>query len=207
MNAPSRRRYYAHPAAWPEDTLLDACGQSQGRSSGPGGQHRNKVSTQVTLIHKATGISAQAGERRSMIENRSVALRRLRLALATLHRINVPDGEIGSALFQERRTKIKHQPAAKEKQDPVFASLGIDVNEHSASTPRYGLSISPRHKEYPALLAELMDVLAATGWIPKDAAVRLEISASQLLRVIRNHPPALAHVNMQRESRTLRPLK
>jgi RF-1 domain len=52
------------------------------RSSGPGGQHRNKVETGVRLRHRATGVSAAASERRSQMENRKRALRRLRQAIA-----------------------------------------------------------------------------------------------------------------------------
>lgn len=199
--------FYPHPAAWPDTKLLEACGQSQGRSSGPGGQHRNKVSTQITLLHKETGISAQAGERRSMIENKSVALRRLRLALATEHRVGVPDGEIGSKLFRERRTKLKAQQSPKQEADPVFESLGIELHSPTTAEPRYGISISPKHRDYPALLAELMDLLAAMHWKPKDAAIRLQVSASQLVRVIRHHPPALSLVNKERESQGMRALK
>jgi hypothetical protein len=197
---------YHHPAAWPDEVLLEACEQAHGRSSGPGGQHRNKVSTLVTLVHSATGVSAQAGERRSMIENRGVALRRLRLALATEHREGVPDGPIGSALLRSRRTKLKRQRSKSPVKDPVFESLGISLNER-AEPPRYGLTISPKHHDYPALLAEVMDVLGTSSWKPKDAAVRLNVSASQLVRLVRHHPAALARVNQEREAAGLRSLK
>jgi len=198
--------HYRHPAAWPDELLLDACEKAQGRSSGPGGQHRNKVSTQVTLTHAATGLHAQAGERRSMIENRGVALRRLRLVLATEHREGVPDGPVGSELLRSRRTRAKRQASAPGKPDPVFESLGVTLNE-PAEAPRYALTISEKHRDYPAILAEVMDVVAVSGWQPRAAAVRLEVSASQILRVIKHHPPALARVNAEREKLGLRALR
>jgi len=52
------------------------------RVSGPGGQHRNKVSSGVRLTHGLTGLSVTATERRSQHENRAVALSRMREAIA-----------------------------------------------------------------------------------------------------------------------------
>lgn len=47
------------------------------RSSGPGGQHVNKVSTQVTIRHVPTGLSVTVSESRSQAMNRKLALERL----------------------------------------------------------------------------------------------------------------------------------
>lgn len=47
------------------------------RSSGPGGQHVNKVSTAATLKHIPTGISVTASDSRSQSMNRLLALDRL----------------------------------------------------------------------------------------------------------------------------------
>ena len=78
-----------HPAALPIDDLLRQVQQRVTKRSGPGGQHRNKVQTAVVLVHEPTGVSAEASERRSQQENRTVAIRRLRLALALAHRSRV----------------------------------------------------------------------------------------------------------------------
>jgi len=91
-----------HPCTLDEDELLAQCTLARGRSSGPGGQHRNKVQTQVTLTHKPTDISARAGERRSGAENKRVALKRLRLNLAIEYRCPVSDGDTPSALWKSR---------------------------------------------------------------------------------------------------------
>lgn len=91
-----------HPASIDEDDLRTQCRLTRGRTTGPGGQHRNKVATQVTLTHTPTGLSAQAGERRSPAENERVAMRRLRVVLAVSCRAPVPLGEIGSSLWRSR---------------------------------------------------------------------------------------------------------
>lgn len=75
-----------HPAALDPADLLKQVSETRTRRSGPGGQHRNKVETAVILVHRPTGISTEASERRSQGENRQVALKRLRLKLAVEHR-------------------------------------------------------------------------------------------------------------------------
>ena len=47
------------------------------RSSGPGGQHVNKVSTAVTLRHRPTGVAVTVQDSRSQSMNRQLAWTRL----------------------------------------------------------------------------------------------------------------------------------
>lgn len=165
-----------HPAAMTEDDLLKQCTIGKGRSSGPGGQHRNKVETKVTLTHEPTGLSAHASERRSAEENRRVALRRLRLVLATEVRHGVPLGDARSELWKSRCSGGR-------------------------------IACNPEHRDYPAMLAEALDMLDACGGDVKKASLRLDCSASQLIKLIKDHPPALERVNRDRAAKGQHGLK
>ena len=64
--------------------LLAECDESFYVGGGPGGQHRNKTETAVRLVHRPTGLTVTATERRSQLQNRGAALERLREKLAPL---------------------------------------------------------------------------------------------------------------------------
>lgn len=166
-----------HPARLPSAELFAQCRMTRGKSSGPGGQHRNKVASKVTLEHVPTGIIAQAGEARRGEENRVVALRRLRLELAVMVRVAVPRGEIRSELWK-RRCDAKGRVVC-----------------------------SPRHEDFPSLLAEALDVIAACDWDEKRASLRLCCTVSQLIKLVKDHPAALEHWNAERAERGEHALK
>jgi hypothetical protein len=66
---------------------------------------------------------------------------------------------------------------------------------------------NPAHRDYPALLAEALDMIAASNLDPRKAAIRLECTPSQLIRLVKDHPPAMAWWNRQRAARRAHPLK
>ena len=63
--------------------LLQHCEYESYRTTGPGGQHRNKVETAVRLkLKNFPQIAASATERRSQFENKVSAIKRLRIQIA-----------------------------------------------------------------------------------------------------------------------------
>lgn len=163
-----------HPAALPIDVLRAQCDETRTRRRGPGGQHRNTTETAVVLLHRPTGITAEAAERRSQAENRSMAYRRLRLTLA-----------------------IGHRSPAAAYASPLWAARVLQGR----------IVIAATHDDYPALVAEALDQLAATGWEPTAAAARLQVSPSQLLRMLRMRASAWTCLGRHRAAAGLRPLK
>ena len=91
-----------HPAASTPERLWAECYVRRLRRSGPGGQHRNKVETAISLHHAPTGVRAEASERRSQAQNRTLALFRLRVNLALEVRRSCSPDCAPSPLWQSR---------------------------------------------------------------------------------------------------------
>lgn len=115
----------AHPACLPEAELLASVEEQRSRGTGPGGQRRNKVQTQVRLCHRPSGLAAQAGERRSLEQNRKAAVFRLRMALAL--QLRVPPGPGPSQLWR-RRTGGPSLSVSQDHDDvPALLAEALDV--------------------------------------------------------------------------------
>ena len=166
-----------HPAQLPIDELLAACKIAMLRRGGPGGQHRNKVETAVSIEHLPTGISAEASERRSQADNRRVALHRLRLALAINFRIELTEEtNVPSLLWASRRQGSR-------------------------------ISVSTEHDDFPALLSELLDHLNHVQFDLSSSSIHFSVTASQLVSLLRSYAPAWVALNSERAKRGLGKLK
>lgn len=86
------------------------------RSSGKGGQHVNKTESAVRITHISTGIVANAGEERSQLLNKKLALARLTQELEK--RKSAARGEIKKQL-RERHDLL-------ERGNPVMTFAGPD---------------------------------------------------------------------------------
>ncbi len=87
--------------------------ESFARSSGPGGQHVNKVSTAVTLKHRPSGVSLTVQDSRSQARNRALALERLLDALERQR--EEKRAAARAAASQQRRRNSPRPPRLKRK--------------------------------------------------------------------------------------------
>ena len=90
--------------------------ESFARSSGPGGQHVNKVSTAVTLRHLPSGISVTVQDSRSQAVNRKLARERLLDA-------------IESAREEQRIAEVAKREKERRRKSPRPAALKRKILE------------------------------------------------------------------------------
>ena len=89
-------------------------------ASGPGGQHRNKVETGVRLVHRPSGITVTALERRSQHANREVAFERMAERLQKMQEVVVPRKPTRPTLASRtRRLQGKRLVSLRKKQRSV----------------------------------------------------------------------------------------
>jgi protein subunit release factor B len=77
------------------------------RSSGPGGQHVNKVSTAVTLRHTPTGVAVTVQDTRSQAMNRQLAWERL---LDAIERTRADAKAAAKAAREKKRRQNAKRP-------------------------------------------------------------------------------------------------
>lgn len=161
-----------------DEELLRQCSVDTFRSSGPGGQKRNKTSSGVRLRHHPTGVSVTATEDRSQHVNKARAVRRLREAIA----LSV-------------RTKFDFEGFAPSE------SLASCISGDGR------IVVGRRDVRYAAATAEILDVLAATGSRVGEAARCLGVSTGQLVGFLERDAKLMACVNRMRVEAGVKPLR
>jgi protein subunit release factor B len=118
----SSERIGAHapaPSRHPNDDDLERlereCDVTAYRSSGPGGQKKNKTESSVRVRHRPSGLVRVATESRSQWRNRRAALERLWKALAERRRVKKPRVPTapGRAAVERRLTEKRLSAARK----------------------------------------------------------------------------------------------
>jgi len=178
----SRDTYLAQP----DEKLLAECTVETYRSSGPGGQHRNKRDSAVRLTHRPTGVVATATERRSQHENRHRALARLRRAIALRVREAVVLGGMPTPPLRGHASPqgTDHaQPTTGWACHPPLAPISGALRTALADPgwPR----ISQKSDAYLPAAAQVLDFLEAMEGKTSDVAASLGTSTASLVKFLR----------------------
>ncbi|MBN1943642.1 MAG: peptide chain release factor-like protein [Phycisphaerae bacterium] len=167
-----------------EEQLLAGCDVHIYKASGPGGQHRNKVSSAVRLRHKATGISAVANDSRSQHDNRRLAILRLRMNLSLQLRRPCPTDESLPAVVAE----CLHRP----KKPTSEAGLQLQIGRKDA--------------RFWPVAAYLLDWLAEAQGRLAPVAARLGVSTGNVTSVLKSDRHLLAAAQALRREHSQRPI-
>ncbi len=138
-----------------DEELLKECEWRAHRTSGPGGQKRNKTHSAIQIIHLPTGESASASESRMQGENRTHALKRLRHTMV-LH--------LRSDVDQETYlppTEVKEQIGNKGK-----------------------LRVNPENEKYLAIIATMLDLMVYYKGQVSVSAEKLGITTTNFINVL-----------------------
>ena len=169
-----------------------------GREIHPAGLDAEQLLRQCDV--RRTRRSGPGGQHRNKVET----------AVVIAHRVTGIRGEAS-----ERRSQPENLRAAIRR-----LRLNLALGVRHAVDPRRSpsalwqrrcpggrMSVSPKHADFPALLAEALDAVFSQGADVTAAADRLGCTRSQLVKLLRTEPRALGLLNEQRAALGLRPLR
>ena len=137
----------------------------------------------MRLYHLPSGIQAMGTERRSQLENKKMALFRLRLKLA-----------------MELRSPYRDE-------DFVAPADFLPSEAWSQRVRKGRITVSATHLDFPGLLAEVLDRLQVDQDEVEITAAAFRVSKTQLIRFLALEPHALHALNERRKTRGQRPLR
>lgn len=172
-----------------DEQLLAQCTMQAYKASGPGGQHRNKVSSAVRLVHEPTGVTAHGNESRSQHDNKRVALKRLRMHLAT-----------------ELRRPVDQATVSPDTAPEVVRSCMFEVRGGPSKGKRK-LDVGRKDRRFWAVAQYLLDVLTADEARLGDTAKRLGISTGNLVSVLKTDRHLWAATQQLRQKFGQKPLQ
>ncbi|MBX3437783.1 MAG: peptide chain release factor-like protein [Planctomycetaceae bacterium] len=112
-----------------------------------------------------------------------------------------------TAMASERRSQRDNLTQAVKR---LRVTLALEVRTRSPDCPterwksrcvQGRISVNRAHADYPPLLAEALDALAAADWDPSRAADQLGCTLSQLLKFLRGEPRAWQLLNRESAER------
>lgn len=172
--------------------LLADCDIHIYKASGPGGQHRNKVSSAVRLRHRPTGLSATANDSRSQHSNKTLALTRLRMNLAM--RLREPLDPAGIASLELLPPELREVVFLPKKAPPGGAA-------------GHRLEIGRKDQRFWAVAARLLDLLDGAAGRLAPVAAAMDITTGNLTRVLECDRHLLAAAQEVRKAHGRQPIQ
>ncbi|MDP7162616.1 MAG: peptide chain release factor-like protein [Phycisphaerae bacterium] len=172
--------------------LLAECNVYFYKSSGPGGQHRNKTSSAVRLHHRPSGVSAHGDESRSQHENKRLAVKRLRMNIACRCR-QTPDP-----------TEASIPPVVAECLH-AYRRSSVGPGARDGKRPANRLTVGRRDHRFWPVAAFVLDLLDANTGRLAQAAMRLGISTGNLSAFLTSERHLLAAAQAIRKTHAQKP--